>query len=109
MALSRVAKNPDPATVTYKCEDFQACLNQVFVLSADDYRDELELVQVDRVELTRDNGEQDAFTVVFQSSKPEPIPQQTYPLTNAQMGELHLFIVPIGRNDTGIRYEAVFS
>lgn len=93
----------------FKCDDFQACLNQTFLLKTDDYEDELELIQVDRMSQAQAPDGNEAFAVVFQSARPEPIPQRIYHMSNPQMGELELFIVPIGKDETGVRYEAVFS
>lgn len=90
--------------MSYQLDQFQACLNQCFSLQLGDYSDELELIQVDRL------GESDSsFAIVLQSNNPEPIAQQTCRLSNAQLGELDLFIVAIGGDDSGVRYEAVFS
>lgn len=93
----------------YRFDDFQACLNQSFSLVDGDYSDELTLVRIDRFgeKNTIEGGE--AFSVVFLSKKQEPIPQQTYQVSNQKLGDLHLFIVPIGQDESGVRYEAVFS
>lgn len=95
--------------MTYQCADFQACLNDVFVLTIDDYRDELELIQVDRHEDRHSIDERDAFSILLQSKAEQILPQQIYRLQHATMGELDIFLVPIGQDENGVRYEAVFS
>ena len=95
--------------MTYRSADFQACLNQAFVLEAGEIRDELELIEVDVRGNAQASGERETFSIIFLSRNPDPLPQQIYHLTNSQLGELDLFIVPIGKNDEGVSYEAVFS
>ena len=49
------------------------------------------------------------FSIVFRGP-PEPVlPQRTYRLKHTYLGNFELFIVPIGPDDVGMRYEAVFS
>ncbi len=52
------------------------------------------------------------FSLLFCSDDPNHyLPQGTHHLSHEQMGELHLFLVPLGHNPerTGIHYEAVFT
>jgi hypothetical protein len=37
------------------------------------------------------------------------VPQQTWSLRHPALGELALFLVPLGPDDDGMRYEAVIS
>ena len=50
------------------------------------------------------------FSLVFRSSDRERYaPQQTLTLSHPELGDLEVFLVPLGPDDTGMRYEAVFS
>lgn len=50
-----------------------------------------------------------SFSLVF-TGPPEPVlPQRIYRFDHDQLDALVIFIVPIGRDDTGVRYEAVFN
>ena len=53
----------------------------------------------------------DPFSLFFHGSRTDLMfNQQILPLKHEAMGELEIFVVPIGRNDDGtIRYQAVFS
>ena len=93
----------------FRFDDFQACLKQTFLLQLDDYSDELELIRVERHEDSHALGEREAFSIVFQSNRAEILAQQSCRLAHPRLGELDLFIVPIGQDDAGVRYEAVFS
>ena len=52
---------------------------------------------------------QEAFSLVFTGPGPGVLPQRIYSFEHAQMGRFELFIVPIGRDEHGVQYEAVFN
>ena len=49
------------------------------------------------------------FSLVFRSPPGTPLPQRIYRLHHDELGALDLFLVPIGPDDDGMLYEAVFS
>jgi hypothetical protein len=49
------------------------------------------------------------FSAFFQGPTEPRLPQKIYSLKHNQMGEFEIFMVPIGIDDHGIRYEAVFN
>jgi hypothetical protein len=49
------------------------------------------------------------FSLVFRGPRQPVLPQRIYRLEHAAMGPLELFIVPIGPDEAGLRYEAVFT
>jgi hypothetical protein len=49
------------------------------------------------------------FSIVFRGPREPVLPQSIYALEDAQFGRLELFIVPIGPDAAGMRYEAVFN
>jgi hypothetical protein len=49
------------------------------------------------------------FSLVFRGPAAPVLPQGTYRLSHAELGELDLFLVPIGPDAEGMRYEAVFA
>jgi hypothetical protein len=49
------------------------------------------------------------FSVVFRGVMAPVLPQGTYHFTHAELGELDLFLVPIGPDSEGMRYEAAFA
>lgn len=51
-----------------------------------------------------------AFSVIFLGPPgARALPQQIYRLEHAALGALEIFLVPIGREEGRIRYEAVFN
>lgn len=49
------------------------------------------------------------FSLVFRAPLSEVWPQGTYTLSHGELGELELFLVPIGADAEGVRYEAAFA
>ena len=71
---------------------------------------ELELVEVKGYQnKAEEQGGMERFSAFFSGPSNVPLEQRTYPLQHEQMGEFELFLVPIGRMESGLRYEAVFN
>ena len=51
----------------------------------------------------------DPFAVEFHSRLSHHVPQQTFAVEHAKMGTFDLFLVPLGPDAEGHRYEAVFG
>jgi hypothetical protein len=49
------------------------------------------------------------FSIFFDGPGDVRLPQMTYHLRHPAMGEFDLFLVPIGGDEKGFRYEAVFN
>jgi hypothetical protein len=49
------------------------------------------------------------FSIYFQGPGEPLLPQQLYTFQHEQMGEFEIFVVPIAKNDAGLRYESVFN
>jgi len=49
------------------------------------------------------------FSIVFRGPPQPVLSQMTYRIEHAVLGSFDLFIVPIGPDETGMRYEAVFA
>ncbi|MBO0879454.1 MAG: hypothetical protein J2P17_03600 [Mycobacterium sp.] len=67
---------------------------------------ELELLQADANARTQ-NGR--PFSLVFRGPREPVMVQRIYRLDNDKLGSFELFLVPIGPDDHGMRYEAVFT
>jgi hypothetical protein len=49
------------------------------------------------------------FSLTFRGPATPFLPQGTYELSHAELGELPLFLVPLGPQDDDMRYEAAFA
>jgi hypothetical protein len=54
-------------------------------------------------------GARAPFSLVFRAPRGTDIPQRTYELRHSELGTFQIFLVPIGPDETGPRYEAVFN
>ena len=93
----------------YRFDDFNGCINQPFTLELDNASVPLTLVSVDRLGNSASVDDREVFSVIFRGDKDPVLQQQIYRISNDTLGEMDLFIVPIGPDDQGMRYEAVFS
>jgi hypothetical protein len=49
------------------------------------------------------------FSIVFRGPAESPLPQGTQRFDNDVLGTFEMFIVPIGADDDGLTYEAIFT
>ncbi|MDX6658726.1 MAG: hypothetical protein QOH62_3519 [Solirubrobacteraceae bacterium] len=49
------------------------------------------------------------FSLLFHAEPGPAAPQQIFELRHAQLGSFSLFLVPLGPDDQGLRYEAVIG
>ena len=92
-------------------ENFARNLNTKFRVRAEAPRPvELELVEV-KGWRTRPEEEQgmERFTLLFLGPGDIFMPQQTYTLEHESMGVFDIFIVPVGQDERGFKYQAVFN
>jgi hypothetical protein len=89
---------------------FQAALQTRFRLrSHADPHIELVLVEVRAVGSACGDAEAGSFAILFHGPADPLLPQRTYFFEHDTLGSFELFIVPIGRDQEGCRYEAVFN
>lgn len=99
----------DLATVT--SELFESALHRTFRLGLDGGESlDLELLKVERRgAFDPQIHKRQAFSLIFRGPAEPVLPQRIYPLANEPLGALDLFLVPIGPDADGMRYEAVFT
>jgi hypothetical protein len=92
-------------------EDFRARLDQPFKIRlANGQEYALVLVSVTETGAPPQTGARRPFSLVFNNPRKDAfLPQQTYLLSEAVLGDLEIFLVPLGADARGMRYEAVFS
>ena len=102
----------EPVWITF--DMFEGRVGERFELSgADGQAVSSELLEA--VETTEPGGTGPAgqhrtqFSLVFRGPLEPALPQATYAVEHDELGHLDLFLVPIGRDDTGMRYQAVFA
>jgi hypothetical protein len=87
---------------------FTPLLNGHFRISPDDAPSfEVELIQV--AEAGHQGPRRTQFSLLFRGGPEQPLPQRIYRVEHDDLGALDLFLVPLGPDDVGQRYEAVFT
>jgi hypothetical protein len=98
-------------------EDFLPCLQSAFPISLQGIGTvDLTLVDIED-RRTREEGApvgRRPFSLIFRGAFLGPegnryLPQRMYTMENEKLGRLEIFIVPIGPDGDGMRYEAVFN
>ncbi len=92
-------------------EEFRQHLNTPFRLQVNAPKPiDLTLVGVESrpSDATEQQG-MERFSVVFLGSPEFLLPQNTYRLVHPEMGEFDIFLVAIGKETDGYRYEAVYN
>ncbi len=54
-------------------------------------------------------GSRQPFSIVFRGPGDALLPQRIYRMEHDRIGSFELFIVPIGPDEKGLRYEAIFT
>ena len=94
--------------------DFSPYLNRKFRI----HHESMDPIEVELVEVTdlgsnpdeEDEGSKKRpFSIVFRGAMEPNLPQGIYDLEHEEVGTLSLFMVPIGPDKEGMRYEAVFN
>ena len=88
-------------------EVFSAALNTKFLVEVDENQN-VELLLEDVSEL-KVYPRQEVFSVVFRGPNEAFLGQGMQSLQHETMGRIELFLVPIGQEPEGYRYEAVFN
>src|SRR5436305_11409407 len=97
-----------PATLTE--EEFSKHQGTKFHAKLDSLETDLDLVEVKGYSSATDRrDDMERFSVFFNGPRDSFLPQATYQMRHEEMGEFDLFLFPLGEDDQGFRYEAVFN
>jgi hypothetical protein len=89
-------------------DTFRPLLNGHFRISPGDAPDfEVELIAV--ADAGHEGLRRAQFSLLFRGGPDQPLPQRIYRVEHDDFGALDLFLVPLGPDDVGQRYEAVFT
>lgn len=91
-----------------QCADFVACVNQDFEIATTGAPLVLQLFEA-RLRDTPEGGARDPFTLTFKGPPALRLPQGIYKMSNAQLGEMEIFLVQIAADQTSSTFEAVFN
>ena len=91
--------------------DFAPLLNQTFHIPLPDETLQFVLTEVSDLGYGTDgDNTRRAFSLLFRHARRDAyLPQGTYLLRHADLGDLHLFLVPLGPRADGTYYESIFT
>lgn len=97
-----------------RSSDFAAHLNESFDLRLEGHAPiPLTLGSVTELGESPKEGQETAyrrpFSLIFREPRNLYLPQAIYPLHHETLGTLDIFLVPIGPDPAGMRYEAIFT
>jgi hypothetical protein len=109
--LARLPERSRMDVENLRFEDFSNRVGDVFTPREEPYSivaltlDKAELMPViESVPVTRPS-----FSLLFLGSGEHILPQRMYRLAHDAMGDITLFLVPVGREGRGILYQALFN
>ena len=85
-------------------EEYAAQSGTNFRLAENDF--DLELIEVTERKVTT---QQEMFSLIFRGAKENFLQQKIYQVSHAKLGDGELFLVPVGLEADGYRYEAGFN
>jgi hypothetical protein len=92
------------------CESFSGHVGEKFRIVAEEVDGwELELIEATPIKTQETRHKRPPFSLVFRGPMEPVLNQQIVPLEHDSMGKLDIFLVPIGPDEDGMQYEAVFS
>ena len=92
-------------------EKFDPFVGQEFrILAGDDSSVAAKLIDCSTMRGDRSEGQREPFSLIFHAPAEPFLPQALYRVTHAELGDIELFLVPLGPHQgEGMRYEAVFT
>ena len=94
---------------TLTVNDWSACLGQIFQIHSRP-EEQLDLQLTSVTPLGAEGGyRRQPYSLLFSGPLTPLLPQAIYPLRNAVLGELGIFLVPLGPAGQTMRYEAIFT
>ncbi|HEV7376753.1 MAG TPA: hypothetical protein VGN95_18710 [Pyrinomonadaceae bacterium] len=92
---------------TLNLASFSEHLNTKFRIHPDDST----VVETELIEAVDDEStpSQERFSLIFRGPHQPYLAQSLYRIEHDKMGTLNLFLVPVGKNEDGFEYQAVFN
>jgi Domain of unknown function (DUF6916) len=71
---------------------------------------EMELIECRKLPIpVKSEGQRQPFALLFRGPKVPALPQHTYQVEFERLDNFEIFIVPVGPDEHGMQYEAIFA
>jgi len=96
-----------PVLEKFNARVFSECLHTPFLIQIAGHQP----LTVELVEVTESgpSPQMEQFALYFRGPLSPYVPQATHHLTHDRLGSFDLFLVPVGPDGTGMRYESIFN
>ncbi len=89
--------------------DFEQLVGQEFFLATEGKELPMRLLEASQLGQTSGNPDRTPFALLFRGPNEQPLNQGMFEFRHPRIGRLSLFLVPIGPDPEGLRYEVVFN
>jgi len=89
--------------------DFSDHLHQAFDLSSGGNRVAMTLIEVTALKGSATPARTVPFSLMFRGPARPQLSQGTYEFIHPRLGAIAIFIVPVGADENGVTYQAIFS
>ncbi len=90
-------------------EDFAKCLNQTFRIRHGGQDHETELIVVRNLGAAGREDGRESFSLIFRGAADLALPQGNYRVSHDDLAAGEIFLVPLGPDQEGMRFEAIFN
>ena len=91
-------------------EDFAPFLKEKFLINfSHSEPSPVYLIEINEKKSTSPGSRRQPFSIIFRAAKDMIWPQGIYKIKHEKLGVLDLFLVPVGPDQEGMCYEAVFN
>lgn len=90
-------------------DDFLPVVSSVFQVKANNVELNLELIEAKASKVQPLHHGRQGFSLLFRGPQSPQLLQQIVPLEHETLGLLEIFLVPVGADERGTQYEAVFN
>lgn len=109
-SMAKAARKEErPMLNELKHEHFSRLVDQPFIIKHDRGTLVVTLIEAKRFGTGERAGLRDPYSLIFRSSERGHLPQHIYEVSHATLGDHELFLVPIGSDEQGMRYQAIFA
>ena len=90
-------------------DHFSGRVGEIFRIDSEPAALEFELISAEQKAVEPREGGRQPFSLVFQGPREPILEQRIRALQHEAFGTLEIFLVPIGQNENGVQYEAIFN
>jgi len=98
-----------PLSSPLKRSRFVPALDGSFRFTGGDDRDELTLVEINDLVPVMREADEDRFSLLFRAPRGQPTITSIQTFHNEVIGDVVLFVSPVGRTESVVHYEAVIN